>query len=75
MLLLLLPFLFSDFFNALHGLICDYKCYESVKKMFVLSLLKTVKSVDSVSRCRHCRPLDIVGDGFFSSLFLLLLPK
>jgi len=33
--------------------------------MFDLSLLTTDKSVDSVSRCRHCRPLDFVGDAFF----------
>ena len=37
----------------------------SVKKMFDLSLLTTDKSVDNVSGCRHCRPLDIVGDVFF----------
>jgi len=33
LLLLLLPFMFSYFFKALHGLICDYTYYESVKKM------------------------------------------
>jgi hypothetical protein len=54
---LLLPFMFSDFFKALHGLICDYKYYESVKKLSALSLLATDKFVDNVSRCRHCRPL------------------
>jgi hypothetical protein len=57
--------MFSDFFKALYGLICDYKYYESVKKRFALSLLKTDKSLDSVSRCSHCRPLDIVGDDVF----------
>jgi hypothetical protein len=33
--------------------------------MFALSLLATDKSVDNVSRYRHCRPLGVVGDAFF----------
>jgi hypothetical protein len=49
--------MFADFLKALHGLICDYKYYESVKKMPELSLIKT----DICGQCVTLQALPSAG--------------